>query len=107
MPHVSCVQNVNIVCGGAWAKNYTTSTMNNHLQYKHPDEHKTAKLATNMTKLESVPPDADVGWTQPTLAEFTAKRKPNGLFLNFWIRFYLASLMTLRVDTYFEIFDIH
>jgi len=49
--------------------------MNNHLQYKHPDEHKSVKLATNAKKLEIVPPDADAGQRQPTLAEFAAKRK--------------------------------
>jgi len=48
--------------------------LNNHLQYKHP-EHKSVKLATNAKKLEIVPPDADAGQRQPTLAEFVAKRK--------------------------------
>jgi len=32
-------------------------------------------LATNAKKSESVPLDADVGRMQPSLAEFTAKRK--------------------------------
>ena len=47
-----------ILRGGASAKNYTVSTMNNHLQYKHPDEHKAVKLATNVKKSEAVLPDA-------------------------------------------------
>lgn len=60
--------------GGVSAKNYTTSAMNNHLQYKHPDEYKAMKL-TASAKLESVPRDTDTARTQPTLAEFAAKRK--------------------------------
>lgn len=64
--------------GGASAKNYTTSALNNHLQYKHPDEHKAMKLVLNAKKSVSaaVPPDDNVEPKQPTLAEFAAKRKP-------------------------------
>jgi len=67
--------------GGASAKNYTTSALNNHLQYKHPDEHKAVKLAVNVKKSLSaaVPSDDNVEQKQPTLAEFTAKRKTRAI----------------------------
>ena len=40
----SCILCTTLIsCGGASAKNYMTSTMNNHLHYKHPDEHKAVK----------------------------------------------------------------
>jgi len=62
--------------GGATAKNYTMSALNNHLLYKHPDEHKSfaadkkASLAAKSDK--SVP---TTGPAQPTLAEFAAKKR--------------------------------
>jgi len=61
--------------GGASAKNYTTSALNNHLQYKHPDEHKAVKLNVKKPLPAAVASDDDVEQKQPTLAEFTAKRK--------------------------------
>ena len=67
--------------GGSSARNYTTSAMNNHLSYKHPDEFKDmnalkVKISTSKSNDSQVSESyCGTATSQPTLAEFATRKR--------------------------------
>ena len=62
--------------GGGSSKFYTTSALNNHLSYKHPEEFKQVKQTASVASSPSSATPQRSGQDQPTLSEVLGKRKP-------------------------------
>jgi len=60
--------------GNFSSKSYTTTALNNHLSYKHPDEFKQVKQAALAASSPSAVPQRS-RQDQPTLTEVVSKRK--------------------------------
>ena len=62
--------------GSGGAKSFTTTPLNNHIAYKHPEEHKEIAKKKAAAASTSAPGIQQTGWSQQKLADVISKKKP-------------------------------